>query len=116
MKGHSSNGLPIRWAYDSIPPQIHKDSQAFVLQSCPNGTLLTARAKSNLKRFHKFRGKHARLFSEVLRADPIVSHDGLVRLAEEPSYFFGQVFLRRAERLAIRKLQILLRGCNIRGG
>ena len=69
----------------------------------------------HLKRFHEFGGKHARFFGEVLRADPVVGHDGLVSLAEESFYFFRQVFLRGAELLPIGNLQILFRGCNVIG-
>jgi hypothetical protein len=76
---------------------------------------LQAGNRSALKRFHEFRRKHARFFGEVLRADPVVSQDGLVSLLEESIYFLSQVFLRRVELLPIRKLQILFRGCDVLG-
>ena len=45
---------------------------------------------ASLKRFDEFRGKHARLFGQVLSAHPIIGHDGFVRLAEESFDFFRQ--------------------------
>jgi hypothetical protein len=72
-------------------------------------------AKTDLKRFHEFSGKHARFFGEILRADPIVGQDGLVSLFEESIYFFRQVRLRRVELLSIPDLQILFRGCDVFG-
>ena len=71
--------------------------------------------KTPLKRFHQFRGKHARLFGQILRAHPVIRHNRFVRLAEEPVYFFRQVFLRGAELSPIRDLQILLCGRNASG-
>ena len=64
--------------------------------------------EETLKRFHQFRGKHARFFGQVLCADPIVSGDGFVSLFQETVYLLGQVFLRRVELLPVGQLQILL--------
>ena len=38
------------------------------------------RHAAHLKRFHEFHGKHARLFGKILRANPVVGHDGFVSL------------------------------------
>ena len=61
----------------------------------------------DLERFDEFRRKQACFFGEVLRADPIIRADGFVRLAKEPGDFLDEVFLRGAELLSIRHLQIL---------
>jgi hypothetical protein len=67
-----------------------------------------------LERFDELGGKYARFLRKILGADPVVGANCLVGLAEEAVDFLDEVFLGAIQLLAVRKLHVLFRDCDVR--